>query len=272
MVELAGGAVVPGVQLAAEHEPHPQAGTDREERKVVDAARHALPFLAERGEVDVVHERHVEAEAPRELVAECDALELEEMRQVEPSFGIDDTGHADDDATDPLAAGIGGLDQRRGDRLDRGDRGLGARAGELDVLAHADRAGEVADRAAGKARAQVEAEHEGGVGNGLEEHGAEARAVGAMLGFAHEARFEQRLQRERDRRFRDPGAARDLGPRDRRVRSHGLEHGAQVEPLEQRRSCTSSRIARHLVANPNGKCRLHAGLDAVTGIWFTSYS
>ena len=42
------------VQLAAQHEPGAEAGADREEDEVVDAAGDAPPLLAERGEVDVV--------------------------------------------------------------------------------------------------------------------------------------------------------------------------------------------------------------------------
>ena len=137
--------------------------------------------------------------------------------------------------------------------LDRGERRLALRAGELDVLPDADVAGEVADCAAGEARAEVEAEHERGVGDGLEEDGAEARAVRVVLGLAHEPGLEQRLQRERDGRLRDPDAARDLGARDRRLGAQGLEHGALVQVLEQRRSCAGSGVSRHLVRNPNGK-------------------
>ena len=112
MVDLAGGAVAAGVQLTAEHESHAQARADREEREVVDAARHALPFLAERSQVDVVHERHLEPEPAVQVVAEHHALELEEMGQAESPLGVHDAGHPDDHAADPLAARVGGLDQR----------------------------------------------------------------------------------------------------------------------------------------------------------------
>ena len=72
--------------------------------------------------------------------------------------------------------------------------------------------------------------------------------------------------------FEMPGAARDLCPRDRRIGAHGLQHGALIQPLEQRRSCAVQLVSRHLVANPNGKYRLQAMLDADGGVCFTSYS
>ena len=95
------------------------------------------------------------------------------------------------------------------DRLDRvGHR----REGQLDVLPCADRPGEVAHGASDEPRAEIEPEHEGGVDNGLEVHGAVAGAVGAAGGFADQAGVEQRLERRRDGRLRDPGAAGDLRP------------------------------------------------------------
>ena len=95
-------------------------------------------------------------------------------------------------------------------------------------------------------------------GTGSKKTAPKLGPAGAVLGLAHETRLEQRLQRERDGRLRDPGPARDLGPRDRRIGAHGLEHGALIQPLEQRRSCAVQRVIRHLVKNPNGKCRLQA--------------
>ena len=64
VVELAGGAVMPALQLAAQHEPRTEAGSDREEHEVVDSARNTVPALAERGEVDVVLDRHSHAQPP----------------------------------------------------------------------------------------------------------------------------------------------------------------------------------------------------------------
>src|SRR5262249_62111714 len=55
-VDLAGGAVAPAVQLAAEDHACAHAGADREEDENVDAARHPPPLLAEGSEVDVVLE------------------------------------------------------------------------------------------------------------------------------------------------------------------------------------------------------------------------
>ena len=75
--------------------------------------------------------------------------------------------------------------------------------------------------------------------------------AGVRLGLLHEPGLEERLQRERDRRLRDAGAARDLGPRDGRSVADRLEHGALVQVLQQRRDCGGAwhRGSGHLVKN-----------------------
>ena len=74
-VDLAGGAVPAAVELTAEDDPCSHAGSDREEDEVVDAAGDALPLLAQGGQVDVVLERHREAERALELATELAPLE-----------------------------------------------------------------------------------------------------------------------------------------------------------------------------------------------------
>ena len=148
--------------------------------------------------------------------------------------GVDDAGNADDDAVDPVGrepARLGERDAKPGDRL---DRALGVGAVELDVLARADLAAQVADRAAQEAGAEVETEHERRLGDELEEGGAVGRPAGIGVGLADEAGLEQVLERQRDGRLRDPGAARDLGPRDRRTGADRIEDGALVQILQQR--------------------------------------
>jgi hypothetical protein len=74
-VELPGRSVTPAVKLAPEDESRAEAGTHREERKVGDPARHALPELTERREVDVVLELHRHVECALQLTGECPSLE-----------------------------------------------------------------------------------------------------------------------------------------------------------------------------------------------------
>ena len=219
-VELAGGAVAAAVELAAEHEPCAHAGADGEEDEVGDAARDALPLLAQRGEVDVVLERDREVERRLELVAETSRPSSPATFSVScsvPSRG-DHAGHADDDAVDQrgvecgrarAARRVGGRSRRSRLRRPRWRaRRPGAR-GSSPSRSHT--------RAADEARAEVEPEHERGFGHGLEVDGSVAGPVRPALGLAHEPGVEQRLQRERDGRLRDPRAARDLGARDRRA-------------------------------------------------------
>ena len=76
---------------------------------------------------------------------------------------------------------------------------------EPDILACADVSGEIADGAAQEPGAKVEAERERCVRHGLEEDGAVARPGRVVGRLANEPCSEQRLQRERDGRLRDPG-------------------------------------------------------------------
>ena len=72
---------------------------------------------------------------------------------------------------------------------DRGDRAVGVRAPQLDVLPCANAAGEIGDGAPQKARAEIEPDHECCVGHGLEEDRAVARPVGPFGRLAHQARL-----------------------------------------------------------------------------------
>ena len=58
-----------------QHEPGAEAGADREEDEVVDAARDAPPLLAEGGEVDVVLDRQRQREPRSQIGAEVAVLE-----------------------------------------------------------------------------------------------------------------------------------------------------------------------------------------------------
>jgi hypothetical protein len=112
------------------------------------------------------------------------------------------------------------------------DRGGSVDGAELDVLPRTDPARHVADRAPQEAGAQVHAQHEGGLRNGLEVDGAVVRTARSVGGLAHEAAPDERLERERHRRLGDARPARDLGARDRGRRPDRLEHRALVQLLE----------------------------------------
>ena len=79
-VDLAGCAVRSAVQLAAEDEPQSCAGSDRQKGEVLDPACDARPPFADRGQVDVVVERHRYADAFLHLGAEGSPFEPCDMR------------------------------------------------------------------------------------------------------------------------------------------------------------------------------------------------
>ena len=105
-----------------------------------------------------------------------------------------------------------------------------------------DSAVEVADRASQEAGAEVEAEDQRRLGDRLEVDRAVAGPLRPVLGLADEAGLHERLQRERDRRLRDAGAAGDLGAGDRRPGADRLEDGALVQVLEKGR-CGAGLLA-----------------------------
>ena len=154
-------------------------------------------------------------------------------------------GNADDRAVDALAGEARGLHQRGGQVGHAVQHLARLRAWQLDVLACTDAAGEVADGAAQEAGAEVEAEHQRGLGHRLEEHGAVGRPVAGGIRLAHEPGVEQRRQRRGRRRLRDPRAAADLGARDRCARADRVEHGTLVQMLQE-------GLSRHLRRNSNG--------------------
>ena len=102
VVELARGAVVAAVQLAAQHEPRSQPGADGEEDEVVDAVSRAAPALAEGSEVDVVPHGHGKAQHLAELAPVPTALEPRDVGDETDAVavGLDGAGNADDDAVD----------------------------------------------------------------------------------------------------------------------------------------------------------------------------
>jgi hypothetical protein len=119
--------------------------------------------------------------------------------------------------------------------VDHLERSIRVGAVERDVLPRADLPAEIADRAAEEACAEIEPEHERGLRHGFEEGGSVRRAARARLRLTHEPGVEQRAQRQRDGRLRDPGTARDLRPRDRRAGPDRVQDGALVHVLQQRR-------------------------------------
>ena len=223
------------VQLAAEDDPGAHAGPDGQEDEVVDAARNTLPLLAEGRQVDVVLERHRQAERLFELGAEGAAFQSRHvLGQVhDAAVRIGHARDADDDAVDELRVELRRREQRRAQPLAGLDRLGGVGDLQLDVLPRADDAVQIAERAAHEAGAEVEAQHERRLRHRLEVNRAVAGSVGATLGLAHEPAIDERLQRQGDGRLRDPRPPRDLRARDRRAGADRLEHLSLVDLLQQ---------------------------------------
>jgi hypothetical protein len=161
-VDLAGGAVSATEELAAEDEACAHAGSDREKDEVAYPSRDPVPLLAEGGEVDVVLEGDRKIKGTLELVRERASLEpLDVLGESEQSaLALDNSGDADDDAVHAVRVEARDRVQRRAEALDRRDCFRDDCYRQLDVLPCPDRAGEVADRAADEACADVEPKDE----------------------------------------------------------------------------------------------------------------
>ena len=159
-----------------------------------------------------------------------------------PGGRLDHPRHAGDDAVERLGRQVAGGDQAVAQLGGGVDHGVHVGARHLDVLARPDVPAQVADRAAQEARAEVEPEHERGLVHRLEERRAVLRAVGVVVGLAHQPGLEQRLERHRHRRLGDPDAARDLRARDRRAGADRVEHRALVEVAQQRRGAPGGLV------------------------------
>src|SRR5439155_15689671 len=195
VVELACGAVAAAMQLAAKHEPGAEAGPDRDEHEVVDAARDAAPLLAERRQVDVVLELHRALESRAELRREGIALEAGDvLDEADPAVALDRTGHAEHYAVEELHRYLGVAEEREHERWDRGERRVRRRLGPVDVAPAAHLGRQVAHGSPDEPRAEVDAEHERSAGVRLEEDGAIPRAVARGLGLADETGPQERLQ------------------------------------------------------------------------------
>ena len=171
------------LQHAVEHETRAETRADREEHEIVDAACDALPALAERREVDVVLDRHRQADSSRELAAKPFAFEPGDVpgERDAPARALDRSRHAKHHAVDEARGRAGRFEERARERFDRVERRGGGAFRQLHVLACPDLAAHVAERAAHEARAEVEPEHERRLGHGLEERRAIARPIPSPL-------------------------------------------------------------------------------------------
>ena len=124
-----------------------------------------------------------------------------------------------------------GLDEVRLQGDDRAKHLHDVRAVDLHVLARPYVPAQVAERSAQEARPEVEAQHERGLGDGLEEQRAVAAATRVVVDLPDERGMQKGAKRDRDGRLGDPGSPRDLGPRDRRAGPDRLEDGTLVEVL-----------------------------------------
>src|SRR5262249_9077816 len=148
--------------------------------------------LAERREVDVVLEGHGKAERGLELVAEAPSLEARDvLGELHGAVIGDDARDTDNDRVDERWVERSYLRERVAQASERVRRALDVGDRQLDGGSGRDRPAEIADGAADEAGAEVEPEHECGLGYGLEVDGPVARSIRPALGLADEPRVQQ---------------------------------------------------------------------------------
>ena len=122
------------------------------------------------------------------------------------------------------------------ERHDRAEHLGDVGAVDLDVLPGAHITAQVAERSAQEARSEVEAEHERGLGDRLEEQRAVAAAARVVVDLADERRVRAgTAARSRRSAWRCRRAARSPRARIGALAPDRLEHRALVEVLEERR-------------------------------------
>ena len=235
------------LELAPQDESGAETRADREEDERLGPLCDTVSALAERREIDVVLDPHAHAEALLQLGTIPPPVEPGDVRR-EPDHAaafFDDAWDADHNLVDQSRLEAGRAGKGVAQLGDRGERAVGVGgAAELDVVARADRTGEIADGASQEARTEVDPEHERGLGHRLEVEGSVGGPRRPIGGLADEPCLEQRSEGERDRRLRDPGPPRDLRPRDRRSASDRLEHGLLVQALQQGRRGHSGIVVK----------------------------
>ena len=196
----------------------PESRSDEQEGEVRDVPGDSAPLLGDRREVDVVLERHRRAERVLELLPQVGRLQAPAGREPRRARRRGRRPPEAPPRRSPAGrrAAFAGTQQRADGAGQRGDPLLD-RAAAADLLPRANLAGEIAERRAHRARAEVDAEDEGRFRIGLVVDGAVVRAVRVVRRLADEPVLEQRAKHERHRRPRDPGPASDLGARDRPV-------------------------------------------------------
>ena len=213
--DLARHPVHAAVQPATEHEPHADAGAHVHEREAVRVPAHPVGALGEGRRVHVVLDRERGPERrpqPGQRLRLVPAGQAAGQRHQVPLRVVDARA----------------ADNRRGD-LGAGDPGARAQlVGELDKLSDAvadrcradrrgepgtDLAGQVGDRAAQVAQADVEAEDEPGVGPDLVKRGGAAGHPGPLAGQPDQPGPLKVRQGERHGRLGQPGHAREVGAR-----------------------------------------------------------
>src|SRR5207253_11408485 len=129
--ELAGHPVRAAVDAAVQHQAGPDPRADADVDDVVEAAARALAPLAERPEVRVVVDLHVEAEPLGELRAGADARPAGQDRGHDGTgLPVDRAGESHADADD-VAAPKPSVGEHGVDELDGGVEGRGS--GVVDV-------------------------------------------------------------------------------------------------------------------------------------------
>ena len=124
-VELAGVPVVAAVQLPVEHHSRPESRSDQQEREIRYVPGEATALLGDRGEVDVVLERHGRAERVLQLLPQVGRTKPRQIRSRHaPVDGGDDCRQRHHGVLQQVRGDLAGTQERTDGAGQRVDPGL----------------------------------------------------------------------------------------------------------------------------------------------------
>ena len=227
------------MQMATQHEPHADPGPDVQVHEVRDVLADAPPALADGGQVHIVLEADVRAELELQRLDEPLAPPARQVvgERDLPARGLEHAGAPHDREGHLAPADPGFRCEPVRDVADLPDQGVGAARSRRLVAAGEDVTGDIGDRGAQVAPADVDAHDPPRARVQLVQDGRRALAAGGAPGLADQARPGERLERLRDRGLRQAAIAGELGSGDRPELADELEERALVDrPQEARRA------------------------------------
>ena len=227
------------MQPAAQHQPHADPGTDGDEGEAVDVAAVPVRALGQGCSVGVVLDHQRVPEGSSQLVQHdglVPAWQRAGQRQGIASRVVH-TRAAQHGLADVTSAQPGLGAELGGQLAEFGDQAVGRGCLDRQRRSGAYGTGQVADRPAQELAADVEREHETGLGPDLVEHGSRPGGTGADSGGAGQAGPLEVAQGQRHGRLRQLGQPGQIRPGHLAAIANEPEQQLLVHGADELRPC-----------------------------------